>query len=187
MAKQPANRFNWRLPIYGVLGAVIALLPQLLFGNDPGPLLASLVVTGIVGLALLVLFFLRVRHQPLAALTMFVIFPIFSWFLFRTSNNLRTSSRWLIHSTEYKARLNVQPDPKAGQLKHIEWDAWGFAGSATFVYLVFDPSDSLNAATQKADPGKPDGIPCKVAGVHRLESHWYTVLFFTDTGWDYCT
>jgi hypothetical protein len=72
------------------------------------------------------------------------------------------------------------------RLKHVEWDGWGFAGSDTVVYLVFDPDNSLASAARIGAPGKLHGIPCEVPHVRRLEHQWYTVLFYTDTDWDHC-
>jgi len=51
------------------------------------------------------------------------------------------------------------------------------------VFLVFDPTDSLSAAAKSHSPGKFKGIPCEVPLVRRLESHWYTVRFYTDEYW----
>src|SRR5580698_10876482 len=68
-------------------------------------------------------------------------------------------ARWLIWSRSYKAEVLAQPDSSNEELKHIEWDGWGWAGMDTTVYLVFDPTDSLS----RADPRHPEkykGIPC---------------------------
>jgi hypothetical protein len=56
----------------------------------------------------------------------------------------------------------------------------------TEVYLVYDPTDSLSVAALINESGKFEGIPCEVRVVRRLENHWYTVLFYTSTTWDYC-
>jgi len=81
----------------------------------------------------------------------------------------------------------AQPVPPNNELKHIEWDGSGFAGVANnTVYLAFDPTDALSTAAKSHQPGKFNGIPCKVLMVRRLESHWYTVLFYTDETWDQC-
>jgi hypothetical protein len=73
------------------------------------------------------------------------------------------------------------------ELKHIDWDGWGFAGAGdTEIYLVFDPHDSLSAAATSHSHGKFSGIPCEAYAVHRLESHWYWIHFYTDTSWDDC-
>jgi hypothetical protein len=72
-------------------------------------------------------------------------------------------------------------------MKHIEWDAWGFPGAGyTTVYLVFDPNDSLSAAAKNDSNGKFSGIPCGVSPVHKLESHYYSVILYTDTDWSHC-
>lgn len=62
----------------------------------------------------------------------------------------------------------------------------GFAGEDTFVYIVFDPCDSLSAPANDHLSGKFTGISCAVGRVHRLEKHWYTVTFYTDTSWGRC-
>ena len=69
----------------------------------------------------------------------------------------------------------------------MEWDGWGFPGAGdTNVYLVFDPSDSLISASKSRSPGKYKGMPCEIYRVRRLESQWYSVVFYTDTDWDHC-
>jgi hypothetical protein len=82
--------------------------------------------------------------------------------------------------------LITQSNPVSGEFKHIEWDVSGFAGLETVVYLVFDPTDSLAAAAKSHLSGKFSGIPCEVYRVRRMESHYYTVVFYTNTGWDSC-
>jgi hypothetical protein len=69
---------------------------------------------------------------------------------------------------------------------HIEWDGWGFAGSDTVVYAVYDASDSLALAADRHLSGKVPGVPCGVSGVQRLEKHWYSVAMYTDTNWNDC-
>jgi hypothetical protein len=97
---------------------------------------------------------------------------------------VRTVARWLVRSHHYKAEVMVQPNSVNGELKHIEWDGWGFPGAGdTTVYLVFDPTDSLVAAAKTRQTGKFSGIPCEVFSVRRLERGWYTVQFYTDEWW----
>jgi hypothetical protein len=188
MSERTANRFNWWLPFYGLLGAAIVLLPKMVLGNDIGTFLATALVAAIVGVILFVILLRTVRRQSAAALSMVVVFGAASWLLFRVSDDVRTTGRWLIESRKYKAAILAQPDPANGELKHAEWDGWGFAGSGdTTVYLVFDPSDSLAAAAKSRSAGKYKGIPCEVPHVRRLENRWYTVLFYTDTDWNHCS
>jgi len=96
---------------------------------------------------------------------------------------VRTAARWLVRSHHYKAQVLAQPASASGELKHIEWDGWGWAGQDTTLYLVFDPTDSLSAAAKNRSPGKFSGIPCEVFRVRRLESHWYTAQFYTNEFW----
>jgi hypothetical protein len=99
---------------------------------------------------------------------------------------VRTTARWLVWSRGYKSEVLAQSAPANGELKHIEWDGWGWAGQDTTVFLVFDPTDSLSAAARSHQPGKFSGIPCEVFRVRRLESHWYTAQFYTNEYWDQC-
>lgn len=181
------SRFNWWLPLYGSLGAVIVVLPVMVFGNDVGAFLWMVLAGVIVGIVLFVTFLRTVRRQSMAALSMIVLFGVLSWLLFRISDDVRTTGRWLVQSKKYKAAILAQPNPANGDLKHVEWDGWGFAGAGdTTVYLVFDPSNSLAAAAKSHSPGKYSGIPCEVPSVRRLEDRWYIVLFYTDTDWNHC-
>lgn len=93
------------------------------------------------------------------------------------------SVRWLIWSRSYQSAVLSQPDSTNGYLKHVEWDYWGWSGQETVVYVVYDPTDSLFQAASGRQPGKYSGLPCEVFRVRRLESHWYTVQFYTDEDW----
>ena|SRR5208283_2432312 len=44
-------------------------------------------------------------------------------------------------------------------------------------------TDSLSAEAANHAPGKFNGIPCEVAQVRQLESHWYAVQFYTNEFW----
>ncbi len=92
------------------------------------------------------------------------------------------AARWLTRSRSYKSEVLAQPTA-VGELKHIAWDGWGWAGQDTTVYLVYDPTDSLVAAAKGQKPGKFNGIRCEVFRVRRLESYWYTVQFYTNEFW----
>jgi hypothetical protein len=95
-------------------------------------------------------------------------------------------ARWLFDSGEYKRLVLAQPPGPAKSLKHTEWDGWGWGGNDTTVYLVFDPDNALEPAARGGSAGKYPGIPCEVYRVRRLESHWYTVQFYTGTDWSNC-
>jgi hypothetical protein len=98
--------------------------------------------------------------------------------------SLRSYLRWLLWSRSFKAEVLAQPSPRIGELKHVEWEATGFASVAyNTSYLVFDPSDALQKVTL---PGKVAGIPCEVPVVRRLEKQWYAVQFYTDEEWGKC-
>jgi hypothetical protein len=120
-------------------------------------------------------------------LSMLVVYLAVSWLLFINSYELRATTRWFLWSKNYKANVLAQPDSTNGTLKHIEWDGWGFPGAGdTVVYLVFDPNELLSKSASTHSPGKLSGIPREVATVNRMESHYYTVIFYTDTDWSHC-
>jgi hypothetical protein len=187
MDEKAFKPFNWQLPLYGALAAIFVLLPKILFGNDVGTFLLTVLLGAIVCVALLIVVVLQIRRQIISSLLMLVVFCAVCLALFRVSDDVRTVGRWTIHEKAYKAEVLAQPSLTNASLKHMEWDGWGFAGSGdTVLYLVFDPNDSLASAARIGAPGKFSGIPCEVPHVRRLEHQWYTVLFYTDTDWDHC-
>jgi len=98
-----------------------------------------------------------------------------------------TRIRWLFRSREYKARVLASTNAGKSELRHIEWDGWGgFGAGDTTEYLVFDPTDSLRIPANNRESGQFSGLPCAVARVRHLETHWYTVSFYTDNDWDHC-
>lgn len=180
------DRFDWRLPLYGAVGAAIVCVPIMLLG-DIFEVLYLFVAVPIISLVLLVVAIRRKGLRGLAVFSMLIAYSATSWGLLTNSRKLHDASRWLLWSKDYKAQVLAQPDSANGSLKHIEWDGWGFPGAGnTVVYLVFDPNDSLSAAAKSRSPGKFSGIPCEVYRVRRLENHYYSVLFYTNTDWDHC-
>lgn len=183
------NRFNWHLPLYAAVGALILFVPIIIYAIDIdiGEMLYIFVVAPIISIILLVVAIRKKRLRGLAVLSMLVVYWAISWGLFRNSRELHTATRWLLWSKHYKAQVQAQPDSADAALKHIELDGWGFPGAGnTVVYVVFDPDDSLSAAARSHSPGKIRGIPCGVYRVRHLESHYYSVLFYSDTDWGRC-
>lgn len=124
------------------------------------------------------------RRQSLSMLLTLAALLGTSWVLLRSEGTLRPSIRWLLWSHRFKAEVLAQPAPVNGGLRHMESEATGFAGVANnTVYLVFDPTDSLAMAAKRHSPGKFSGLPCEVFRVLCLESHWYSVAFYTDEEW----
>jgi hypothetical protein len=106
-----------------------------------------------------------------------------SWVVAWNFYTFRAATKWSLWSRSYESEVLSQRPSTSGELKHIEWDGWGWGGQDTTVYLVFDPKDSLSAAAASRRPGKFSGLPCEVFLVTRLENHWYTVQFYTDEFW----
>jgi len=181
------RRLDWRLPSSVAAGAGIVLVSLIVY-SPYGAELYILLIAPIISLSCLVLLLrAAIRKRPRQCLSMLltlVAFLAVSGALLKNKNALRSSLRWLLWSQRFKAAVLAQPAPINGELRHMEWEATGFAGVANeTVYLVFDPSDSLSAAAKSHSPGKFSGIPCEVPVVRRLESHWYSVWFYTDEVW----
>lgn len=120
-------------------------------------------------------------RQRLAALLVVMTY-VFAAMLLKSNYSLaRDHVRWLFLSGGYKTQVLAQP--RSAELKHVEWDGWGFAGSDTTVFLVFDPRDSLAGAVEASSPIRSPALPCEVARIRRLDRQWYAVLFYTDTYW----
>ncbi len=118
---------------------------------------------------------------------MLLVYWAVSWVLVNNSFEVHTAGRWFLLSKGYKAKVLAQPQTANGELRHAEWDGWGWGGNDTTVYLVLDPKDSLSPAAKGHSRGKFSGIPCEVPDVRRLESHWYSVKFYTNTSWGQCS
>lgn len=182
------DRFNWRLPLYSAIGGLILFAPIMFFGSSFSDLLYILVAAPIIGFALfLVALIVAIRGKRrlgLAVLAMVIAYWAVSWGLSRNSSELRSTARWLLWSQYYKAEVLAQRGTADGDLRHIEWDGRGQAGTYTIAYLVFDPTESLSIATKSGSPRELNGVPCKVYRVRRMESHYYTVQ--TYASWDRC-
>jgi hypothetical protein len=127
----------------------------------------------------------RMTHRSRWFLAL-VLFVIIASVLVWNYSAVQTEARWLLSSRHYKSDILSRPAPPDGELKHIIWDAWGWGGENTTVYLVFDPTDSLSTAAATHKSGKFAGIPCNVPKVSRLESQWYVVTFYTAQDWGHC-
>ena len=76
------------------------------------------------------------RSKLLLALSLIVfLICVFVWNYFPA----KTEARWLLSSRRYKSDVLSQPTPPIGELKHIEWDGWGWAGQNTTVYSSIRP------------------------------------------------
>jgi hypothetical protein len=186
----PPTRFSWRVPLYAALAALVPIALVDLCKPDLSLLLNLFAVAPaliVLSLVLLIYGAIRRNRRALSLLIALAAVWAISVPLFLYGEAFRTSTRWLAWSHRYEREIMSQPAPANGDLKHAEWDGWGFAGADTTVYLVFDPADALSTAAKTRQAGKFNGIPCKVPFVHRLETHWYTVLFYTDQTWGQCS
>lgn len=141
MTRNTTKRFDWRLLVYGLVGALVITLPTLIFGNDFGTFMITVGSAALVSLVMLIIAVRAIRSRSLSAITMLFAYCAISWLLFKTSNEIRYAGRWALGSKDYKSMVLAQPASASGEFQHMEWDGWGFAGSGdTTVYLVFDPA-----------------------------------------------
>jgi hypothetical protein len=173
------DRFSWWLPVCAGLAMFLALL----IPDRDGSFILFLLL-GFLIIGLMVIEAIRKkRRQRLLTLLTLGIYCAISAALLGHFYSVHTAARWLVWSHDYKAKVLVQAAAN-GELKHVEWDGWGFAGAGdTTIYLVFDPTDSLSVAAKSHRPGTFSGIPCEVPLVDRVESQWYIVRFYTDENW----
>ena len=179
------RQLNWWLFLIVVVGGGIVLL-SLVVCSPYGDILNLLLIAPVICLVCLLLmaaFAIRKKlRQCLSVFLALLVFVAISCVLHFKKDTVRASIRWLLWSQRYKAEVLALPAPASGELRHMEWEATGFAGVANnTVYLVFDPTDLLPARIDS--PGRYSGIPCEVLLVRRLESHWYWVRFYTDEVW----
>ena len=189
-----ANPINWRPPLCGAF-VVFAIFISLAVCQADTALFSYLFLVGpcLILISIVLLLYTTFGKGRLKRRTVWATLGVV-WLSFAGSFALdvryhpamRTTARWLVWSHNYKDKVLAEQTPTDGEFKHVEWDGWGWAGMDTTVYIVFDPKDSLSAAASIHQPGKFDGIPCKVPSVKRLESQWYTVTFYTDENWNHC-
>lgn len=181
---------NWWLLLFVATGALVVFLPIVIYAFELGVILYTFIGIPVVSLiTALVVLIIAIRNRETPRLPVFLMFPVYwlvSAVLFVNAIEVRAPARWILESENYKSKVLAQRAPPSGELKHVIWDGWGWDGNDTDAYLVFDPDDSLASAARRHSPGKFAGIPCEVWKVLRLERHWYSVVFYTNTGWDCC-
>jgi hypothetical protein len=179
------KRFNWRLPFCTAAVTLAICLLDALAETDGILYLLLLLSISLLFVSSLVIFAIMKRARLcLALMSMLAAFWLTSFVMVKNRYAIRNNARWSLRSHRYKAEVLARPETANGELKHVEWDGWGFPGAGdTTVYLVFDPANSLATAAKSHHPGQFSGIPCKVPLVSSLESRWYAVLFYTDERW----
>lgn len=95
--------------------------------------------------------------------------------LLMNMNALRPRLHWMMWSRSYKSQVLAQPQEFAGQLRFIAWDGWGFAGSGTDVFLVYDEHDILRHPEEARTLAKASRLPCPTDSAIRLARHWYSI------------
>ena len=122
MPAQALNKklFDWRFPFCtGVVSIVIVGALAFSNGYDIDEVLYILLVAPFVALVMLAT--AAFKRSP-TVFCMLVVYCVTTWFVFKKSDDTRTSGRWLLESATYKAELLRQPEETPGELKHMEWD-----------------------------------------------------------------
>jgi hypothetical protein len=181
------GRVNWALPA-GTAAAVLIISAILIVWTPYAVFPLLFVLIPLVCLTLLVLLLVasvrKSKRLQISSAIAFAVVIAISFGILRLHDSIRESLRWLLWSNRFKSELMALPSSPHDQLKHMEWEATGFAGVANdTLYLVLDPTDSLAPAARSGSPGKFTGLPCEVLKVRRLEAHWYAIRFYTDEAW----
>jgi hypothetical protein len=177
---------KWWPPLCAALAALaFPVLIEISSAFNLGGLFYFLIVAPVIVIIFLAV---AIRMRSLHFWLVPIVFCLISWWCWNNSYLIRAHGRWLVASSSFKGKVLSQAVSASGELKHMEWDGWGFAGAGdTTVYLVYDPTDSLALATRREHPGKLKGVPCQVFRVNRLENNWYSVRFYTGTDWNHCS
>jgi hypothetical protein len=174
------------MPTCAALAAVLVFIPLVINPNTDF-LYLFLIVPGLLVLGICALIYAAIRKTRIAV--MVATFWVVSALLFVYNIPIRSFTRWLLWSRQYKSEVLAEPASKNGDLKHIEWDGWGWGGQEFSVFLVFDPADSLSGPAKNGQWGRLNGIPCEVSRVRRMDSHWYIVFFdgyVSQSSWGSC-
>ena len=168
--------------------ALIASLVAIVFTSDIGTLLyligIAILSTLLLGIAIALR---RGRQQRLTSVAAFGVFLFVTVGVLISQRQIRPHLLWLVWSNRYKSEVLANSAAANGEFKHVEWDGDGWGSGATgdwMGYVVFNPSDSLSAATMTNVPTQYEGIPCKVILVRRLETQWYSVVLDMNQFWD---
>ncbi|HVA72269.1 MAG TPA: hypothetical protein VNF02_04085 [Candidatus Limnocylindrales bacterium] len=166
---------DWRMPVYGALAAALVFLP-LLISSNTDVLYLFVIVPGLALMGICVLIYAAIRKKLPLAVTVAIFWAV-SAVVLLYNFQIRTFTRWFLWSGQYEKEVLAEPTPANRDLKHIEWDGWGWGGQDFSVFLVFDPTDSLAGPAENNQSGKFNGIPFEVSSVRRMDSHWYLVFF----------
>jgi len=191
MSIQANSRWTRKwFPLSGAAVGIALYLPLMMFCEDWSTFLYVAICVPMLtvggGVVLLAWTIWKRRFPNFWMISTLPAYWVVTLLLVVNTNELQLHARWLFHSASYKAQLMSLPQRNKDELRHLEWEDWGWIGSHTTGYLVFDPSDTLSAAARHENSQKQIGLPCEVAGVQRLERQWYEVVFYTDTDWDSC-
>lgn len=182
------KRRNFVPVAFSAAVALIASLVVIVFTSSIGTALYLLAVAILGTLALLLAIALRRgRGRRVMSVAVFGAFLTVTAGMVILQWHTRPHLLWLIWSHRYKSEVLVESTAGNGEFKHMEWDGdgWGDGVSGDWMgYVVYDPSDSLSAATKNNVPREYKGIPCKVILVRRLERQWYSVVLDMNQLWD---
>jgi hypothetical protein len=180
----PPRPFQWSyLAVTAIATLAISITIVMNSSFDLCEIFYYFLVAPIIALGLIV-FAIWTRNKSMAAAT--VLYCCLAALAYQFSYEMRIHIRWFLQSNYFKSEVMKQQAPPPHQLRHIDWDGWGFSFAENNVYLVFDPDNSLEAVAKDESTGKFHGLPCEVRRVYRLESYWYAAQFYTDSSWDHC-
>src|SRR3984885_16042852 len=118
--------FARRMAICVVASLILIVLSLVFGGADLGAVLSFWIA--LVSALLLFAFGVSKKgRQRLAAFFVVMVYLLASILLLSNYSLVRDHVRWFLLSGSYKAKVLAQSPNE--QLKHAEWDGWGFAGA----------------------------------------------------------
>ena len=182
------NRHLWSFLSVGALAGFVLYLPFLYLKSfdleSIGHILVLILPAIVLSIGIVLRRFFVKRWMSSRPVLAALGFLGVSVLMFLSTEHLRPWARWLVGSGHYKQEVQLLPaNPRTG-IRYMEWDGWGFAGTDTIVFLVYDPTDTLGEALRKHSPGRFAAFAQHVWFYERLEKCWYSVAFYTNEPWD---
>src|SRR5262249_32266649 len=122
------TRLGWKLPILCAALTSILIIAAAFFNADLS-LVSYLFLLLFLSIALIA-GAIWVRHRRASILSALLLYWMISAMFLTHYNGVRGRTRWLLLSYHYK-REGWGQSSTPGELKHTEWDGWGWAGMNT--------------------------------------------------------
>ena len=186
---------SWKATILVAVGVMILYAPNVLsedVGIDFITLLIVCPLSATISFILIISAFVMRKTKMAAGLLVsgitiifvsFIMFLLVPYYASGLIFTIKDRYYWSQGKERYKEAFESQP-AIPHDLNHVPFRLWGFVGG-TQVWLVFDPSDHLDASI--GHDGFVPNIPCPVWRTEKLSPNYYAVYQDAELFWDRCT